>query len=106
MKRIVVVGWLCVVFGGCGRDFSPDMDAFDGRNISEVTAAWGEPTGVAETEGGQVYTWRTQSKTDYLQYETRVFHVDRQGVIYDWSWEGHGGNYDKAHYRPKRPREP
>ncbi len=106
MKRIVFTACLCMFFGGCGRNFSPDMDAFDGQNISEVIDQWGEPNDITDTPDGRIYTWSAPSKTDYLMMEIKVFHVNREGVIYDWSWEGHGGNYDKAHYRPSRPRDP
>lgn len=115
MKSFIILAIILSVFlAGCATHKPPPeeqpptargMNAWKGRDISEVIRKWGEPHRVIENRtSGQIYVWHTQwqignLRKGQLRYSslpqaahlprslqrTIKFYVDADGQIYQWS---------------------
>lgn len=115
MKSFIILAIILSVFlAGCAthkpqQEEQPPtargMNAWKGRDISEVIRKWGEPHRVIENRtSGQIYVWHTQwqigdLRKGQLRYSslpqaahlprslqrTIKFYVDADGRIYQWS---------------------
>ena len=104
--RLVIVFFFTLfmpLFYGCavGKRTTEVMNAWKGRNISEVIQSWGPETRTSsDGKGGVIYTWiTTWSTIAYVDtggtYQPprnlscrQSFYVNRNGIIYSWQWEG------------------
>ena len=115
MKSFIILAIILSVFlAGCATHKPPQeeqpptargMNAWKGRDISEVIQKWGQPHRVIENRtSGQIYVWHTQwqigdLRKGQLRYSslpqaahlprslqrTIKFYVDADGQIYQWS---------------------
>lgn len=115
MKSFIILAIILNVFlAGCAKHTPPQeeqpstargMNAWKGRDISEVIQKWGQPHRVIENRtSGQIYVWHTQWQIGDLRkgqirysslpqaahlprslQRTIKFYVDADGQIYQWS---------------------
>ncbi len=106
-----VTGW-----ANRGKKISATMDAWKGHHQAELIRSWGPPDETdPDGKGGQVLTWlldrggstttATTLKVDSdicpqcsdvtvyrertRQAASRMFWVDKEGIIYFWRWRGY-----------------
>jgi hypothetical protein len=102
MRIFFIASMVTVVIGCATSQLSNDVKPFVGRDIHELFARLGHPTGKQETIGNPVYVWRADSegvlattsdreatKTMTVQYEcTLEVTVNAQEVIQSYQIEG------------------
>jgi hypothetical protein len=102
MRLVVIASMVTAVIGCATGQLSNDVKPFVGRDIHELFARLGHPTGKQETSGNPVYVWRADSegvlattsdregtKTMTVQYEcTLEVTVDAGEVIQSYRIEG------------------
>jgi hypothetical protein len=70
--------------------------SWQGRHLSEVVAAWGQPSEELHIEGKRLLVWNSYGDTPAAQSSVpsgattcvRLLHADRKGKIVDGAWDG------------------
>ena len=113
MKKYVIVAIAIVAmnFGGCfSQQITDTMKSWEGSHYSQLLQSWGPPTQTSEDGlGGQILVYMYDRnlgqipgrawKDNYgvVHYTapqgnnytaTRMFYVNKDGIIYSWRWQG------------------
>jgi len=112
MKKTVILVVLALSLSSCLM-VTNSMRRFEGRNVTDLYAAWGPPAEAYDDGNGGlvlVYTeargtyycppslsWEISRRGTLIRYAPeviasydarRVFWVDKNGVVYKWMWKG------------------
>ena len=103
--RLIFMATMVAALAGCATNrLSNDVKPYVGRDIHELAARFGKPTGTRETTGAHVYVWSTDSEgvlptgsgtegsrtaTMTVQYECALeVTVNAQNIIESYQIEG------------------
>jgi hypothetical protein len=79
--------------------YEAHLSSWIGRNISDLAARWGAPTGTTNLPNGQsIYLWQVQ--TGGLQCRTSIF-AGKDGAIVHWQWTGNACRVSPSEERLK-----
>jgi hypothetical protein len=97
LKSALFISVLCLSGGCAHRAMNSVIGSWQGRQVSEVIAAWGKPSEELNVGGKQVLIWHTENgrlatakppATPAGGYCIRLLNADRKGRVVDGTWDG------------------
>jgi hypothetical protein len=88
--RAALILAVCLACLGCAAtDITSKMATWEGRPISELSAAWGEPDSCSDADGSRRCSWTNQIDKPFTSLAcTRTVELNAADQVVGWRWRG------------------